>query len=178
MKSYLNSDLQNKIIKTANSKFNENWNADNLIINQQYVRLNILRLIIKYNDTMYLATLNLDHPDNSLDLIKIRSPYHSYQPDYQKGFLKLIHLICSKQCNEIVVNYQDRLARFGFDLIQTICEENQVKLTVINQTQTEDPNQELVDDVLSIITVFYAKLYGKRSHKNEKVIKANKELFS
>lgn len=31
---------------------------------------------------MYLATLNLDHPDNSLDLIKIRSPYHSYQPDY------------------------------------------------------------------------------------------------
>lgn len=82
MKSYLNSDLQNKIIKTANSKFNENWNADNLIINQQYIRLNILRLIIKYNDTMYLATLNLDHPDNSLDLIKIRSPYHSYQPDY------------------------------------------------------------------------------------------------
>ena len=82
MKSYLNSDLQNKIIKTANSKFNENWNADNLIINQQYVRLNILRLIIKYNDTMYLATLNLDHPDNSLDLIKIRSHYHSYQPDY------------------------------------------------------------------------------------------------
>ena len=72
MKSYLNSDLQNKIIKTANLKFNENWNADNLIINQQYIRLNILRLIIKYNDTIYLATLNLDHPDNSLDLIKIR----------------------------------------------------------------------------------------------------------
>ena len=82
MKSYLNSDLQNKIIKTANLKFNENWNADNLIINQQYIRLNILRLIIKYNDTMYLAALNLDHPDNSLDLIKIRSSYHSYQPDY------------------------------------------------------------------------------------------------
>lgn len=82
MKSYLNSDLQNKIIKTANSKFNEDWDIDNLIINQQYIRLNILRLIIKYNDTMYLATLNLDHPDNDLDLIKIRSPYHSYQPDY------------------------------------------------------------------------------------------------
>lgn len=96
----------------------------------------------------------------------------------REGFLKLIHMICQKQCDEIIVNYQDRLARFGFELIKTICDENQVKLTVINQTQVEDPNQELVDDVLSIITVFSAKLYGKRSHRNEKVIKTNKELFT
>ena len=96
----------------------------------------------------------------------------------RKGFLNLIHMICQKQCDEIIVNYQDRLARFGFELIKTICDENQVKLTVINQTQVEDPNQELVDDVLSIITVFSAKLYGKQSHHNEKIIKTNKKLFT
>mgnify|MGYP001853643558 CR=1 FL=1 len=96
----------------------------------------------------------------------------------RKGFLELIHLICTKQCNEIVVNYQDRLARFGFDLIQAITDENQVKLTVINQTEQNDPNQELVEDVLTVITVFSAKLYGKRSHKNAKIVKENQELFS
>lgn len=96
----------------------------------------------------------------------------------RKGFNELIHLICNKQCSQVVVNYQDRLVRFGFELIQAICQENNIDLIVLNQTQAEDPNQELVQDVLSVITVFSAKLYGKRSHKNVKIIKENKELFT
>ena len=87
-------------------------------------------------------------------------------------------MICNKQCSQVVVNYQDRLVRFGFELIQAICQENNIDLIVLNQTQAEDPNQELVQDVLSVITVFSAKLYGKRSHKNAKIIKENKELFT
>lgn len=96
----------------------------------------------------------------------------------KKGLKELINMICHKQCERVVVNYQDRLVRFGFDLIQEICQANQVELIVINQTSTDDPNRELVEDVLSIITVFSAKLYGERSHKNAKIIKANKEFFS
>lgn len=49
---------------------------------------------------------------------------------------------------------------------------------VLNQTQVDDPNRELVQDVLAVITVFSARLYGKRSHKNAKIIKENKELFT
>ena len=93
-------------------------------------------------------------------------------------YLYRLHLICQRQCNEIVVNYQDRLARFGFDLIKQICQENNVKLTIINQTDNIDPKQELVADVLSVITVFSAKLYGRRSHRNAEIVKANKEFFS
>lgn len=96
----------------------------------------------------------------------------------RKGFNELIHYICQRQCDTIVVNYQDRLVRFGFDLIKTICQENQVNLVVINQTTANDPDQELVQDVLSVITVFSAKLYGKQSHKNEKIIKESKEMFT
>lgn len=99
--------------------------------------------------------------------------------NYQKkGLQKLIHLICTNQCSEIVVNYKDRLVRFGFELIKEMCKEHDVKITVINQTEDEEPNEELVDDVLSVITVFSAKLYGKRSHKNEKIVKESKNLFS
>lgn len=97
---------------------------------------------------------------------------------HKKGLQELIHLICNKQCSQVVVNYQDRLVRFGFDLIKQICQENNVTLTIINQTKTESSNEELVQDVLSVITVFSAKLYGKRSHHNEKVVKTNHELFS
>lgn len=96
----------------------------------------------------------------------------------KKGLAKLIHFICTKQCDKIVVNYQDRLVRFGFDLIEDICRENNVEIIVINQTKDIDDNQELVDDVLSVITVFSAKLYGKRSHKNAKIVSTNKDLFT
>ena len=87
-------------------------------------------------------------------------------------------MICKKQCERVVVNYQDRLARFGFEMIETICQANDVELVVINQTDNVDPNSELVEDVLSIITVFSAKLYGKRSHQNAIVIQESKKLFS
>ncbi|MDD6420248.1 MAG: IS607 family transposase, partial [Lactobacillus delbrueckii] len=59
-----------------------------------------------------------------------------------------------------------------------ICQANDVDLVVINQTDNVDPNSELVEDVLSIITVFSAKLYGKRSHQNARVIQESKKLFN
>ncbi|WP_236153724.1 IS607 family transposase, partial [Lactobacillus delbrueckii] len=88
----------------------------------------------------------------------------------KKGLTELINMICKKQCERVVVNYQDRLVRFGFEMIETICQANDVELVVINQTDNVDPNSELVENVLSIITVFSAKLYGKRSHQNARVI--------
>ena len=87
-------------------------------------------------------------------------------------------MICKKQCERVVVNYQDRLVRFGFEMIETICQANDVELVVSNQTDNVDPNSELVEDVLSIITVFSAKLYRKRSHRNARVKKKKKKLFS
>ncbi|MCD5448909.1 IS607 family transposase, partial [Lactobacillus delbrueckii subsp. lactis] len=38
--------------------------------------------------------------------------------------------------------------------------------------------EELTEDVLAIITVFSAKLYGKRSHRNEQIVAENRKLFS
>lgn len=94
------------------------------------------------------------------------------------GLKKLIHLICTEQCDTIVVNYKDRLIRFGFDLLNEVCQEHHVKIVIINQTDELDYYSELTEDIISVITVFSAKLYGKRSHHNEKIVKENKEFFS
>lgn len=96
----------------------------------------------------------------------------------RKGLNELIHLVSTNQCDKIIVNYQDRLVRFGFEILESLCREHDVEIIVINQSENVDANQELVDDVLSVITVFSAKLYGKRSHKNAKIIRENKNLFS
>ncbi len=95
----------------------------------------------------------------------------------KKGLQELIDLICNGRVGRVVLNYKDRLIRFGYELIEQICEIHNVEIVILNQTEDLSFEQELVEDVLSIITVYSAKLYGTRSHKNKKIIEANKKLF-
>ena len=97
--------------------------------------------------------------------------------NYKKtGLNKLIELICTNQIDRIVINYKDRLVRNEFELIEKVCKMHNVSIEIINLTEDNNKN-ELVDDVLSIITVYSAKLYGSRSHKNKEINETNKKLF-
>lgn len=95
----------------------------------------------------------------------------------KKGLKELIDLICSSSIDRIVVNYKDRLIRFGFEMIEHLCSIYNVKIEIINLTEDKTHEEELVEDVLSVITVFSSKLYGTRSHKAKKIIDINKELL-
>ena len=90
---------------------------------------------------------------------------------YKKGLTKLIDLILDNQVQRLVLTHKDRLLRFGTELIFSICEAKNVEVIIINQGD-EAPSfeEELAKDVLEIITVFSAKLYGSRSKKNKKLI--------
>ena len=90
---------------------------------------------------------------------------------YKKGLTKLIDLILDNQVQRLVLTHKDRLLRFGAELIFSICEAKNVEVIIINQGD-EAPSfeEELAKDVLEIITVFSAKLYGSRSKKNKKLI--------
>ena len=95
----------------------------------------------------------------------------------KKGLRELIELICSNQIERIVVNYKDRLIRFGFELIEQLCSIYHVTIEVINLTEDKTYEEEVVEDVLSVITVFSEKLYGARSHKSKKIIATNQALL-
>ena len=95
----------------------------------------------------------------------------------KKGLQELIELICSNSIERIVVNYKDRLIRFGFELMEQLCSIYNVKIEIINLTEDKNYEEELVEDVLSVITVFSAKLYGARSHKSKKMIATNEALL-
>jgi excisionase family DNA binding protein len=95
----------------------------------------------------------------------------------KKGLAELITLIQTKEISKIVVNYKDRLIRFGFEMIEHLCKLNHVDIEIINHTEDKTYNEELVDDVLSIITVYSAKLYGQRSHKQLKIDEESKKMF-
>ena len=89
----------------------------------------------------------------------------------RKGLLSILDSAIKGDIEEIVVTHRDRLCRFGFELIErVIVTGSQGKIVVLNQRKTS-PQQELVDDLVSIITVFSSRLYGLRSHQIAKQIK-------
>lgn len=87
-----------------------------------------------------------------------------------KGLNQIIDEVLSCEIEKIVVLYKDRLIRFGFDLIQNICSKYGTEIEIIDTTEKTE-EQEVVEDMIQIITVFSAKLQGKRANKARKMIK-------
>jgi predicted site-specific integrase-resolvase len=94
----------------------------------------------------------------------------------KKGLKKLLNSILEKKIKRLVLTHKDRLLRFGSEIIFSLCESKHIEVVLINQTDEKSFEEELAQDVLEIITVFSARLYGKRSHKNKKIIEAAKIL--
>jgi predicted site-specific integrase-resolvase len=92
--------------------------------------------------------------------------------NYKKtGLKKLIKLICDKEISALVLTHKDRLLRFGSDIIIQLCERFDIKVIILNAEDKETFEKTLCNDIISIITVFSAKLYGSRSHKNKRTLK-------
>lgn len=88
----------------------------------------------------------------------------------RKGFNSILSLALQGNLQTLVVTHKDRLCRFGFDLIETIIKHTDGEIVVLDHQQTS-PEKELVNDLLSIITVFSSRLYGLRSHSLRNKIK-------
>ena len=74
-----------------------------------------------------------------------------------------------------MIAHKDRLLRFGAELVFAICEAKGVEVVILNQGEDTTFEQDLAKDVLEIITVFSARLYGLRSRKNQKLLDGIKQ---
>jgi len=88
----------------------------------------------------------------------------------KKGLKRLITLITNNQIERLVLTHKDRLLRFGSELVFSLCEIFGTEVVIINRTEDSSFEEDLANDVLEIITVFSARLYGSRSHKNRKLM--------
>ena len=97
--------------------------------------------------------------------------------NYQKkGLIKLLRLICDGQVEKLVLTHKDRLLRFGAELVFRLCEIYGTEVVLINHKDDTTEEEDLATDVLEIITVFSARLYGSRSHKNKKIVQEFQEV--
>ena len=93
---------------------------------------------------------------------------------HKKGLKRLLDDILDNKIDRLVLTHKDRLLRFGAELVFALCEARQVEVVIINQGENLSFEEELAQDVLEIITVFSARLYGSRSKRNKKLIEAVK----
>lgn len=82
----------------------------------------------------------------------------------RKQFLSLVDAIVEGQVERVIVAHQDRLARFGYQVLVHLCETHQCELVVMN-TEELSPEQELVQDLITITHCFSSRLYGLRTYR-------------
>src|SRR3712207_9301182 len=88
----------------------------------------------------------------------------------KKGLTRLIHLILEDRVERLVITHKDRLLRFGSELVFSLCEQMGTQVIILNPREEATFEEDLASDVLEIITVFSARLYGSRSRKNLKIM--------
>jgi len=84
----------------------------------------------------------------------------------RKGFKRILEGVFKGNIKEVVVAKRDRFTRFGFELFEWIFQQHGAQLICV-ETEDEEPENELTEDLMSIITVFSARYYGKRKYRKK-----------
>jgi putative resolvase len=96
----------------------------------------------------------------------------------RRNFKKLLKMVMNRQVSKIIITYPDRLTRFGFDTLTDYFSYFGVNVEIINENVYKSPQEELVQDLITLVAHFSGKLYGMRSHKQKEVVKNVKNIFS
>ena len=103
-------------------------------------------------------------------LFKVIADLGSGMNYHKKGLKRLLDEILADKVGRLVLTHKDRLLRFGAELVFAICQAKGVEVVIINQGEDSSFEEDLASDVLELVTVFSARSYGSRSHKNQKLI--------
>jgi len=95
----------------------------------------------------------------------------------RKGLMKLFNYVVNRQVDVVVVMYRDRLTRFGFEYLEFFFKQYGVRIEVVFGEEPKDVYQELVEELIEIVTFFSGKLYGMRSHREKRLVNGFKKLL-
>lgn len=84
----------------------------------------------------------------------------------RKKWNQLLNQVMNGEIDTIYITYKDRFIRFGYDWFESLCHQFDTKIIVLND-QTTSPQEELVEDLISIIHVFSCRIYGLRKYKKK-----------
>ena len=110
--------------------------------------------------------------DKNPKKLKIFSDVASGLNDNRKQLNKLLDSVMNNEVDRIFIHYKDRLTRFGFNYLMKICSKYNTEIVIVsNDTNNKTLQEELAEDIISVIHSFSGKLYGLRSKVKEEVDK-------
>jgi len=109
-------------------------------------------------------------------VIEILKDIGSGLKENRRNFKKLLRMVMNREVSKIIIAYPDRLIRFGFEILEEFFKSYGTEVVVINKEE-KTPQEELIEDLITIISHFAGRLYGMRSHKYRKVVEGAKKLI-
>jgi len=144
---------------------------------------------INYIYSRVSSKKQLDDLSRQIEFLQQRRPqYASYVPltdvasginFKRKGLQTILDSCLQGTIGELVIAHRDRLCRFGFELIESIVQKSGGKITVIDNETNKSTEQELAEDLLSIVHIYSCRQMGKRSYSNRssKVVENQIETY-
>jgi putative resolvase len=99
----------------------------------------------------------------SYEVVAVIAEQASSLNEKRKGMKKLLALIGEQAVDVVLIEYPDRLVRFGFSYLELALSWKGVRLEVLDLPKAQEPTEELVQDLLAIVTVCAGRLYGHRA---------------
>ncbi|MEM1674822.1 MAG: IS607 family transposase [Candidatus Bathyarchaeia archaeon] len=109
--------------------------------------------------------------------VQVLSDVGSGLNENRKNFLRLLDMVFERKISKVIVAYEDRLTRFGFETLKRVFSAFGTEIEVINHEE-KTPQEELVEDLITIVSHFAGRLYGLRSHRYREVVEGVKKLIS
>jgi putative resolvase len=130
-----------------------------------YARVSSAKQEQEGNLTRQVERLQRVAEARSYEMVALIQEQASGLDEKRKGLKKLFHLIDQQEIDLVLIEYPDRLVRFGYGYLEETFRWKQVHIEVVEPPKVQTPTEELVADVLSIVTVFSGRLYGSRAKK-------------
>jgi putative resolvase len=128
-----------------------------------YARVSSAKQEQEGNLTRQAERLQSVAQERSYEMVALIQEQASGLNEKRKGLKKLFDLIDHQEIDLVLIEDPDRLVRFGYGYLEETFRWKQVRIEVVEPPKVQTPTEELVADVLSIVTVFSGRLYGSRA---------------
>jgi putative resolvase len=119
--------------------------------------------------TSQVKRLRSHAEEKGYEVVKVYEEVASGLNENRRKLRSAYGMLREKKADLLLVEFKDRLSRFGFNYLKALAESYSASVEVVNGDVKKDAMQELVEDMISIVTIFSTKLYGLRSQKFRQV---------
>jgi predicted site-specific integrase-resolvase len=175
VKSLQRWDREGRLVPVGRSETNRRVYSKKQLDDFLHVKTTENKVVIYARVSSNAQKPDLNNQINILQSFALQSGFHKYEVLSEIGgglnfkrkkFNDLMNRIELGEISHLILAHKDRLVRFGFDWFATFCENHDCQLVILNN-ESVSPQEEMVQDLMTIVHCFSSRLYGLRNYQNK-----------